>query len=144
MSRWICALVVCLVCVIGCNPSDALKPAGPSASNSEPVDPLQAEWDANKEATAWMMDVKHTLRGLTLEQGQSVVQKFLEAGVSELKVGDVQPDANDPNFQSAGKLIIKLPKNEKAREATMFQVRQLMASSPADEGQRFVEVTFGR
>ncbi len=94
------------------------------------------------DATEWLMDTKHTLRGFPMERTSELLKTLLDEGATELKVDQIVPDSNDPSFQSAGMLFVKLPRSEKGRKDVLRFVSKMTGIERQDRGQSVVEISF--
>lgn len=127
--------VVLLASLWGCAPpKDASTSVQPTAS-----DPLEASFSGAPNAAEWLMNTKHTLRGLSPEQTVAVLSELNQAGIVEIRLGDIQADAADPSFKSAGTVIVQFPSSEGARKGAfdIFARRNLPI---LDQGQKYLEV----
>lgn len=104
--------------------------------------PLEMEFAASQDATAWLIDPKHTLRGAGLEQAQALVQELLAKGASDLRVSDLRSDVSDASFISAGRLLVRLPRSEKQRADVLEVAVRLGSTPPADPQEEIVVVEF--
>jgi hypothetical protein len=108
-------------------------------------DPLKARYESGKDATEWLMNTKHTLRGLSLEEGNGLCQELLKLGAVEIRVDDVQPDKNDPSFENAGRLIVRGPRNSDQRKAILeFAAKFNGDPAPMSFDAEYAELRFGK
>lgn len=122
--RWLISTYL-LLALAGCAP----KGESSTGAGESPDAAAKAEFAAAEEATAWMIDTKHTLAGLDPSDGHGLMSKLLELGVAEMKVAEVVPDSGDPSYKSAHRLLIKLPRNEKERNEVQRFVSEFAGSS---------------
>lgn len=87
-------------------PKDASSSVQPSAA-----DPLEGAWAVAPNAAEWLMNPKHTLRGVGAEQAIALLGELNAAGYVEIRAGDIQPDSQDASFKSAGTLLLELPRS---------------------------------
>lgn len=115
-------------------PKDASTSVQPTAA-----DPLEGSFSGAPNAAEWLMNQKHTLRGLSPEQSVAVLTELNEAGIVEIRVGDIQSDPVDSSFKSAGTVIIQFPSSEGARKGA-FDIFARRNLAIPDQGQKFLEV----
>lgn len=115
-------------------PKDASTSVQPTAA-----DPLESSYSNAPNASEWLMNQKHTLRGLSLGQAVAVLGELNEAGIIEVRAGDIQSDPADPSYKNAGTLILELSGSEGARKGAfdLLRSRNLPAN---DDGQKYLEV----
>lgn len=88
------------------------------------------------------MNTQHTLRGLSMDAATSLLGELLKAGAVQIRVGDVQPDANAPSYLSAGNLLIETPSNDAKRASLFAYIANQWVTTPpiTDQGQRHIEL----
>lgn len=97
--------------------SSSDNPDGPEKSAAEQ---LAAEFDKAPEASGWLINTKHTLKGKDFVKGGEIIKSLLDAGASEIKASSITPDPQDPTFENASKLIVKLP-SDSAKKSAVIQ-----------------------
>lgn len=132
--------------LVGCSaPPDATSgSSGDSSPTAKaPVEsPVDTAYVSAPDAGEWLMNAQHTLRGLSMEAATSLLGELLKAGAVQIRVGEVQPDPNDPSFLSAGKLLIETPSNDAKRSSLFAYIANQWVTTPpiADQGQRHIEL----
>lgn len=132
-----------LICgLVGCT-ADAPKDAF-DVEAEKLASPLYQNFEAASDATAWLMDTKHTLRGVGMEEANQLCRELLEKGAIELRAADIVPDPNDRSYASANRLLVKLPRDAKERSEVLALVdRWNKSPAPtADSGQEIAEIRF--
>jgi hypothetical protein len=94
------------------------------------------------DATEWLIDTKHTLKGMPIDRTSALLNILLQEGATELRVDQIFPDSKDPAFQSAGQLLIKLPRTGKGRKDVLQFVSNMTGLERLDRGQSVVEISF--
>ena len=91
--------------------------------NSRPGAAVTAEFESAQNGTEWLMDTKHTIKGLSLEAGNEMMKRFLDLGASDIRFGDIAPDPLDASYASAASLIIALPGDSAKRKAVLDEIQ---------------------
>lgn len=132
------AALLLTVLLAGCSaPKDAS-----SSLSSPPPDPLEAPFAQAANAAEWLVNPKHTLRGLSPEHAVQVLGALNQARAVEVRVSDIAPDPNDPSFKSAGTVMIQFPTSEGARKP-LFDLFRDRGIPLDDQGQKYLEVEVG-
>lgn len=139
MRLFCVSVLLFLMAGCGCNRGT------PEAEGPPVADPniaITAEFEKAPNGTEWLMDPKHTLKGLSLEAGNELCKKLLDLGAVDLKATDIVPDAADPTFASAGTLLIALPDDANRRAALFQEVqnRDPQEIPRKDTGQRHIRM----
>ena len=94
------------------------------------------------DATEWLIDTKHTLKGMPIDRSSALLNILLQEGATELRVDQIFPDSKDPTFKTAGQLLIKLPRTGKGRKDVLQFVSNMTGIERPDRGQSVVDITF--
>ncbi len=133
------ALAVIAIVLASCIPMARDLPDESKLTEADKA--LATEFSSAIDATEWLIDTKHTLRGLPMDRTSELLKTLLDEGATELKVNQIVPDANDPSFQSAGMLYVKLPRSEKGRNDVLKFVGKITGIEMQDRGQSVVEIS---
>lgn len=131
------ALVFLILCA-GCVPKEDFA----QDEGESPDAAVKAEFSAGEEATAWMIDTKHTLAGLNPAEAHGLIARLVELGVAEMKVADIVPDQADPSYKTAQRLLIKLPRSEKERGEVERFVNEFAGSSYSGQDTDIIAIEF--
>lgn len=128
-------LGLALLFAVGC----ASTPKPEASTDPVQPDPIAQSFETAPNAGEWLVNPNHTLRGLSPDHAVQLLTQLNQAGAVEIRLGDIQPDASDPTFQSAGRLLIQMPRSEGARKGVEDFLRNRNVAVP-DTSQRIIDV----
>lgn len=123
----------------GCSQLVPTKEGSTVKPQSEAQRQVDDAYTGLTDASEFLMDTKHTLRGLDLPGGSELLTKLLNAGAVTVKVDGIEPSADDPQFKSARQLVIETPISD-AQRKVLFDFLAKISNPPTDTGQKHVVI----